>query len=63
MWKVKPGKKMYEELQHLAAGADMAAILGKIKELVPAYTGWPREGKGRGLDSGFRRNDGGEGNS
>lgn len=39
------------ELQQLAAGADKAAILGKIKELVPAYTGWPRgaaqrEGKG-----------------
>jgi len=39
------------ELQQLAAGADKAAILGKIKALVPAYTGWPRgaaqrEGKG-----------------
>jgi hypothetical protein len=30
------------ELQQLAAGADKAAILGKIKALVPAYTGGPR---------------------
>ncbi len=31
-----------QELQQLANDADKAAILGKIKELVPAYTGWPR---------------------
>jgi hypothetical protein len=31
-----------QELQQLAHEADKAAILGKIKELVPAYTGWPR---------------------
>jgi len=40
------------ELQRLAAGADMAAILGKIKELVPAYSGWPRgEKKSRGSEA------------
>jgi len=33
------------ELQQLAAGADKAAILGKIKALVPAYTGWPRKSR------------------
>jgi FlaA1/EpsC-like NDP-sugar epimerase len=49
-----------DELQQLAALPDNAAMLGKIKELIPAYTGWPRKGKGRGLDSGVRRNDGGE---
>ncbi|PKM98987.1 MAG: hypothetical protein CVU79_00265 [Elusimicrobia bacterium HGW-Elusimicrobia-3] len=32
-----------QELQQLASDADRAAILGKIKELVPAYTGWPRK--------------------
>lgn len=31
------------ELQQLAAGGDNAAMLGKIKELIPAYTGWPRK--------------------
>jgi FlaA1/EpsC-like NDP-sugar epimerase len=47
-----------QELRHLADGADMAAMLMKIKELIPAYTGWPRkpakhskepEGGGRSL--------------
>ncbi len=49
-----------EALQHLAAGADNAAMLGAIKDLVPAYSGWPRKqpGKAGELDPGFRRDDG-----
>ena len=35
-----------EDLQRLAAGADNAAMLGKIKELVPVYSGWPRKRSG-----------------
>lgn len=31
------------ELQHLAALPDREAMLAKFKELVPAYTGWPRK--------------------
>ena len=50
------------ELQQLASGADKAAILGKIKELVPAYTGWPRatknEAKPRGNEARPREAEG-----
>lgn len=31
------------ELQHLAAQPENAVMLAKIKELIPAYTGWPRK--------------------
>jgi hypothetical protein len=37
-----------QELQHMAALADKAVLLGKIKELVPAYTGWPKRQLGSG---------------
>jgi FlaA1/EpsC-like NDP-sugar epimerase len=37
-----------QELQHMAAQADKAVLLGKIKELVPAYTGWPKRQLGSG---------------
>ena len=32
-----------QELKHLANEADMPTMLTKIKELIPAYTGWPRK--------------------
>jgi hypothetical protein len=31
------------ELQQLAALPDIEPMLGKIKEFIPAYTGWPRK--------------------
>jgi hypothetical protein len=31
------------ELQQLAALPDMTPMLVKIKEFIPAYTGWPRK--------------------
>jgi len=34
--------KQMGELNHLAVSPDKAAILRKIKELIPSYTGWPR---------------------
>ena len=40
-----------QELKHLATEADIAAMLTKIKELIPAYTGWPRHQKGKGSEA------------
>jgi len=46
-----------DELQQLAAQADIKVMLAKIKELIPAYTGWPRksgeknEAKPRGIEA------------
>ena len=34
-----------QELKHLSNEADMATMLTRIKELIPAYTGWPRKSK------------------
>ena len=48
-----------QELKHLTAEADIAVMLGKIKELVPAYTGWPRKKiENRGSRIGERRGRG-----
>ncbi len=35
-------EEQLQELKRLSAEADIAAILTKIKELIPAYSGWPR---------------------
>jgi len=32
-----------QQLKHLANEADLPTMLTKIKELIPAYTGWPRK--------------------
>ncbi len=35
-------EEQLQGLKHLSTEADIAAMLTKIKELIPAYTGWPR---------------------
>ena len=38
-------EEQLQGLKHLSTDGDMAVMLGKIKELIPAYTGWPRNKK------------------
>ncbi|MDO8806080.1 MAG: hypothetical protein Q7R35_16815, partial [Elusimicrobiota bacterium] len=44
-------EEQLQGLKHLSTEADMAMMLGKIKELIPAYTGWPRHQKGKGNEA------------
>jgi len=36
-------EEQLQGLKHLATDGDMTVMLTKIKELIPAYTGWPRK--------------------
>ena len=38
-------EEQLQGLKHLSTEADIAAMLTKIKELIPVYTGWPRKSK------------------
>jgi len=38
-------------LKHLSTDGDITLMLGKIKELIPSYTGWPRKKKGEGSEA------------
>lgn len=42
------GEEQMQELKHLSTQPGNAAMLARIKELVPAYTGWPRKHTGEG---------------
>ena len=44
-------EEQLQGLKHLATDGDMAVMLTKIKELIPAYTGWPRHQKGKGNEA------------
>ena len=44
-------EEQLQGLKHLSTEADIAMMLGKIKELIPAYTGWPRQHKGKGSEA------------
>ena len=50
-------EEQLQELKHLSNEADIAAMLTKIKELIPAYTGWPRHQKGKGSEAKPRGNE------
>ena len=51
-----------QELKHLTSDADIAVMLTRIKELIPAYTGWPRKtGKQGKEESGVESRESGEG--
>ena len=51
-------EEQLQGLKHLSTDGDITAMLGKIKELIPAYTGWPRkkksgvESRGSGIGEG-----------
>ncbi|MDD5208163.1 MAG: nucleoside-diphosphate sugar epimerase/dehydratase [Elusimicrobiales bacterium] len=44
-------EEQLQGLKHLSTDGDITMMLAKIKELIPAYTGWPRKGKGKGEGS------------
>ena len=44
-------EEQLQGLKHLSTEADMGKMLTKIKELIPAYTGWPRHQKGKGSEA------------
>ena len=44
-------EEQLQGLKHLATEADMGMMLTKIKELIPAYTGWPRKPRGQGNEA------------
>jgi len=50
-------EEQLQGLKHLSTEADIAAMLTKIKELIPAYTGWPRHQKGKGSEAKPRGNE------
>ena len=50
-------EEQLQGLKHLSTDGDITMMLGKIKELIPAYTGWPRKKK-----SGVESRESGEGN-
>ena len=44
-------EEQLQGLKHLSTDGDITAMLGKIKELIPVYTGWPRQQKGKGSEA------------
>ena len=38
-------EEQLQGLKHLSTDGDITMMLGKIKELIPAYTGWPRKSR------------------
>ena len=44
-------EEQLQGLKHLSTDGDITMMLGKIKELIPAYTGWPRHHKGKGSEA------------
>ena len=54
-------EEQLQGLKHLSTDGDITMMLGKIKELIPAYTGWPRKKKpGVGEKEGEARKTKGE---
>ena len=47
-------EEQLQGLKHLSTDGDITMMLGKIKELIPAYTGWPRKKKSGVGDRGER---------
>ena len=58
-------EEQLQGLKHLSTDGDITMMLGKIKELIPAYTGWPRKKKpgvgSRGERGGGEEDEGGVG--
>jgi len=52
-------EEQLQGLKHLSTEPDIAQMLAKIKELVPAYTGWPRKAR-KQQDADLKPNDGGD---
>lgn len=50
-------EEQLQGLKHLSTEADMTAMLTKIKELIPAYTGWPRKKRGESHEAKPRGNE------
>ena len=48
-------EEQLQGLKHLSTDGDITMMLGKIKELIPAYTGWPRKSRIENLRSGRKR--------
>ncbi|PIU18655.1 MAG: hypothetical protein COT18_10095, partial [Elusimicrobia bacterium CG08_land_8_20_14_0_20_59_10] len=54
-------EEQLQGLKHLSTEADIAAMLTKIKELIPVYTGWPRKSKVEDRKSKIKDRGGGKG--
>ena len=56
-------EEQLQGLKHLSTDGDITMMLGKIKELIPAYTGWPRKSRigDRGERGGGEEGEGGVG--